>query len=66
MLKIVAGALDHFTKIAANDIATMEMINGSTMDLEVFPSFKSLPRSFKFRYLYKFLHTYKYTVNGLK
>lgn len=43
ILKIVAGALDHFTKIAANEIATIETINGNTIDLEVFQNSQRYP-----------------------
>jgi hypothetical protein len=34
ILKIEAGASDHFTKIAENDIAIIEMVSGKTIDLE--------------------------------
>src|SRR5699024_1506476 len=32
ILKIVNGALDHFTNIAANDITMIDTVNGNAMD----------------------------------
>lgn len=34
ILEIVAGASDHFTKMAENDIAIIETTNGKTIDFE--------------------------------
>jgi hypothetical protein len=35
MLKTEAGASDHFTKMAENDIAIIEIVSGMTIDLEL-------------------------------
>jgi len=34
ILKMEAGASDHLTKIAENEMAMIEMVSGSTMDFE--------------------------------
>jgi predicted transposase YbfD/YdcC len=34
ILKMEAGASDHFTKMAENDIAIIEMVSGMAIDLE--------------------------------
>jgi hypothetical protein len=39
ILKMEAGAADHFTKIAENDMAIIEITNGKPMDLEFSPCF---------------------------
>jgi hypothetical protein len=35
ILKIEAGASDHFTKMAENDMAIIEIVSGKTIDLEL-------------------------------
>ena len=39
ILKIEAGASDHFTKMAENDIAIIEMVSGKPIDFELSPCF---------------------------
>jgi hypothetical protein len=43
ILKMEAGALDHFTKIAENDIAMIEMVSGKAIDFELSPCFMVPP-----------------------
>jgi hypothetical protein len=43
ILKMDAGALDHFTKIAENDIAIIEMVSGKAIDFELSPCFMIPP-----------------------